>query len=830
MDVDTSVDETELKSLESELTSIPDKTVDVATSIDDLNLQNLQSELNSIPDKNINVDITDSGMNEVSTDVNNLSTDLEDAGTSAEKLGTDIDNIDPTSIKQTDEAVTELDADLGGVSGGMNDTTASTDNAKGSMSSFTGVLAGLGIGAFISQAVSGAGRFEDSWTRMGTALGDFGLSGDGVKEKWGSTISSITSSTGRGAGDVREFFTQMGIAGITNADILTAGFGTISGAAFITGKDIGAIENTYQRVVAAGTFNSRTIKQLGLNDQDVYKATGKSVAQVAEEMKTMDSNQRAAYLNGIMFSKYGSDANEAYKNSWQHVNDQLTRSGEFLLRVIGGLILPLVVPALNVVSGVLGTIAGTIDKMNGPLGNAAKLVLGGVVAFGALVAIIVGLSSVYRVLQIEQALMMTRQLLSTAYTYAQTAAQAAYALATEGVSGALAVLRGVTTLEIGTAAAHATAINGTTIAQNEGRLATIGASLARAENTVQTGLSTAATTLLTAATSAYNFATGGSVLSTVGAGASRLALAVASGAATIATGALSIATGILNVIMDANPIMLIVLALAALVAGLIWAYNNVKPVHDAVNWLWGLLTSFWSWMTGSAGSGDIWNWLWKGVKFAWDMVTLPLTIGRILIETFINWLTGGAGASGIWDWIWKGLQGAWDNIYNFFQELANFLIGLPANMNKWGHDIILGLINGIINAIPGLRQALSAIGLNFPQSPPKEGPLAAVTEDGAESWTSGIAGAMSKGLSKFSLSNISKLPSLSNIPSTSAAVNNANSPQMTLHVDEGAVVIKGNADKDVIKNAGTILGESISDSILEGYVSKGGKPMVMMRK
>ena len=49
---------------------------------------------------------------------------------------------------------------------------------------------------------------------------------------------------------------------------------------------------------------------------------------------------------------------------------------------------------------------------------------------------------------------------------------------------------------------------------------------------------------------------------------------------------LSAAQGVLNAVMDANPIVLIVLALVALAAALIWAYNNVDWFREMVDNAW----------------------------------------------------------------------------------------------------------------------------------------------------------------------------------------------------------------------------------------------------
>lgn len=58
---------------------------------------------------------------------------------------------------------------------------------------------------------------------------------------------------------------------------------------------------------------------------------------------------------------------------------------------------------------------------------------------------------------------------------------------------------------------------------------------------------------------------------------------VAVGAQTVATGAMTAAQGALNVVMAANPILLVVIAVAALVAGLVLAYKHSETFRDIVD-------------------------------------------------------------------------------------------------------------------------------------------------------------------------------------------------------------------------------------------------------
>ena len=55
--------------------------------------------------------------------------------------------------------------------------------------------------------------------------------------------------------------------------------------------------------------------------------------------------------------------------------------------------------------------------------------------------------------------------------------------------------------------------------------------------------------------------------------------------------------GALNAVMDANPIGLIVLAIAGLAAGVIYAYNHFRPFHDAVQDAWQVIKDLAGWVT-----------------------------------------------------------------------------------------------------------------------------------------------------------------------------------------------------------------------------------------
>lgn len=89
--------------------------------------------------------------------------------------------------------------------------------------------------------------------------------------------------------------------------------------------------------------------------------------------------------------------------------------------------------------------------------------------------------------------------------------------------------------------------------------------------------------------------------------ASTAGLAAAQAGATTSTGALAAGTGVLNAVMSANPIVLVVAALAALAAGLVYAYNNSETFRNIVDGIWQALQKAWDWILRVGDTAvDLW--------------------------------------------------------------------------------------------------------------------------------------------------------------------------------------------------------------------------------
>lgn len=153
----------------------------------------------------------------------------------------------------------------------------------------------------------------------------------------------------------------------------------------------------------------------------------------------------------------------------------------------------------------------------------------------------------------------------------------------------------------------------------------------------------------------------------------------------------------LNIAMDANPIGLIVLAIAALVAGLIWAYGHVgwfkKLVDNAFRGFKIILGAVVGWIVNTA-----WPWLQKawagiaaGAMWLWHNVLEPVGLGIIAAVR-------GIAAVAMWLWrnvIWPAAQGIGMAI-SFVMRIVRSV----ANLFFWlGRQVVAPVINFMVGYI-----------------------------------------------------------------------------------------------------------------------------------
>lgn len=138
---------------------------------------------------------------------------------------------------------------------------------------------------------------------------------------------------------------------------------------------------------------------------------------------------------------------------------------------------------------------------------------------------------------------------------------------------------------------------------------------------------------------------------------------LASNLAAVAQGVWNAATVVFNAVMAANPIMLVVLAIAALVAGIVIAYNKVGWFRDFVDAAWSTVVDAFDMLKDAAMA--VFNWIKQNWPLLLAILTGPFGIAVALIVS--NWDTIKAGATAVWDWV----KAKFDLLLSFFQGLGS---------------------------------------------------------------------------------------------------------------------------------------------------------------
>lgn len=231
------------------------------------------------------------------------------------------------------------------------------------------------------------------------------------------------------------------------------------------------------------------------------------------------------------------------------------------------------------------------------------------------------------------------------------------------------------------------------------------------------------------------------------------ALTTAEAANAAATMGASGAFGIFNAVLSANPIGLIVTAVAALTAGLVWFFTQTETGQQIwssfVDWIkqaWQGIADFFVglWSGISEGASTLWDgvvrtwnayveslkamWnavvtffsdLWESIKeaasTAWTLITTAvMTVVQPFIDGFMNiWNNISDGLTQVWEGIKLIFEGAWEFIKSIFLGAILIIIDLvTGNFDQLGADLSLiweGIKNGISMIWEGIKTYFSGV-------------------------------------------------------------------------------------------------------------------------
>ncbi|MDV6275309.1 hypothetical protein R3Q06_17575 [Rhodococcus erythropolis] len=161
-----------------------------------------------------------------------------------------------------------------------------------------------------------------------------------------------------------------------------------------------------------------------------------------------------------------------------------------------------------------------------------------------------------------------------------------------------------------------------------------------------------------------------------------------------------------NVIMSANPLMLIVIGIGLLVAAVVLIATKTTWFHTIWDAVWGGITATWDWVWGKLQEG------WELLKQAFGSIGDKVTQVKDWIvgkwNELVDFVTSIPGriaaiASGMWTSVTDAAGGAKDWVVGKFDELVGFVSGLPGRIassvsGMWDglKDAFRGAINWII--------------------------------------------------------------------------------------------------------------------------------------
>jgi len=183
-----------------------------------------------------------------------------------------------------------------------------------------------------------------------------------------------------------------------------------------------------------------------------------------------------------------------------------------------------------------------------------------------------------------------------------------------------------------------------------------------------------------------------------------------------------------NAAMDANPIGLVVIAIAALVAAIVVAWQNSETFRNVVISCWEAIKT---------AAGAVADWfaanVWPLMQVAWDgivagaqwmwgvMVSVWQGIQPV-IQAVIDWIVGTAwpALQAAWDgivagaqWVWNGIVSVWQGIQPVIQAVVDWIVNTawPALQAAWDGISAGAMIvwNGMVAAWQGISDIIRPV-------------------------------------------------------------------------------------------------------------------------
>lgn len=179
-----------------------------------------------------------------------------------------------------------------------------------------------------------------------------------------------------------------------------------------------------------------------------------------------------------------------------------------------------------------------------------------------------------------------------------------------------------------------------------------------------------------------------------------LAAGIAVGA--VALGLITAATWAWNAALWANPITWIVVAIGALVAAVIYAWNNFETFRNVVTAVWNAIKTAVSavvdWFVNTAWPflQRVWTGISTGVSIMWNVISFVFNTIKAIATTLFNWF---------WDVFGPGIQRTWDAVSAGITWLKDRVIQPVMDGIRGIFDTAISAIGTIWNKLIDLAKA-----------------------------------------------------------------------------------------------------------------------------
>ena len=324
------------------------------------------------------IDIIINAVDQASETFDSIVSSAEEAAASITGMGDATGEVDSTPIEETKTQTEETGAQA-------DETTTSFENLNTAIQGIVGAEAFTSIADGLMAAADAAGTYEDSMMRAGLEAEGAGISADTMA----NTFSHLSDETGRAGGQIREAFITATARGITDTDSFTKMMEGAGAQATLFGTDIQSMGNKFSQMAMRSTLMERGLASTGITMEELATAmgmTGATADEVKEKWSELDANQRAAILGTAASMNEGEEANAAYKDSWAGLQEQIEIGKGRLERLVGEVLLPVLIPAMELAARVMDWLGDTISAaMEGPLGGLISAI--GALAAGIALAV-----------------------------------------------------------------------------------------------------------------------------------------------------------------------------------------------------------------------------------------------------------------------------------------------------------------------------------------------------------------------------------------------------------------------------------------------------------